>query len=106
MSTIVPSKKSVAEILSAVNDLSTKSGIELFSSSIIGQKASDASTNPYNLLPVEIGLTGNYLGLINFLGALERNLRLVDITSVDAAVGLGNTSVLNFIVKGNAYYLK
>ena len=106
LSAIVPSKKSVAEVLSAVNDVSVRNGIELFSSSIVGQKTSDANDSPYNLLSLEMGLNGSYPGLTNFLLALERNLRLIDITSVNATANLGNTSALNFVVKGNAYYLK
>ncbi len=106
LSSIVPSKKSVAEVLSAIDDISKKNGIDLFSSAIIGQSTSDVNANPYNLLSLEINLNGNYPGLTNFLRAFERNLRLVDITSIDAVAGLGNTSVLNFVVKGNAYYLK
>ncbi len=106
LSSIVPSKKSVAEVLSAINDISVKNGIELFNSAIIGQKMSNADANAYNLLSLEMGLSGSYPGLTNFLKTFERNLRLVDITSVDATAGIGNTSVLNFVVKGNAYYLK
>ena len=107
LSAIVPSKKSIAEVLSAIDDVSAKNGIQLSSSAIIGQKISDADTNPYNLLSLEMGLSGSYPGLTNFLRAFERNLRLVDITSVDAATAaVGNTSTLNFVVKGNAYYLK
>ncbi len=106
LSAIVPSKKSIAEVLSAINDVSAKNGIQLFSSAITGQQTSDVNTNSYNLLSLEMGLSGSYPGLTNFLKALERNLRLVDITSVDATAALGNTSTLNFVVKGNAYYLK
>lgn len=106
LSAIVPAKKSVAEVLSAVDDISVKNGIQLFSSSITGVNASDVSVSPYNILSLEIGLNGSYPGLTNFLRSLERNLRIMDITSVDATAGLGNTSVLNFLVKGNAYYLK
>ena len=106
LSAIVPSKKSVAEILSAINDISAKNGMELFSSTIIGQKVSGSDVNPYNILSVEIALNGNYPGLTNFLRAFEKNLRLVDIASIDATTGLGNTSTLNFTVKGSAYYLK
>ncbi|MEK7121459.1 MAG: type 4a pilus biogenesis protein PilO [Patescibacteria group bacterium] len=106
LSAIVPSKKSVAEVLSAIDDVSVKNGVQLFSSAIIGQKTSDANLSPYNLLSIEIFLNGTYPGLTNFLRAFERNLRLVDITSVDAAASFGNTSILNFVVKGNAYYLK
>ena len=106
LSAIVPPKKSVAEVLSAIDDISIKNGIELLSSAIIGQKASDSDLNSYSLLTLEMALSGSYPGLTNFLRAFERNLRLVDITSIDATAGLGNTSTLNFVVKGNAYYLK
>lgn len=106
LSTIVPPKKSIAEVLSAINDISTKNGVELFSSSIIGQRTSDADATPYNLLSLEIGLNGSYPSLTNFLRALEKNLRLVDIASVDATAGIGTSSILNFVIKGNAYYLK
>lgn len=107
LSAIVPSKKSVAEILSAIDDISVKNGVELFSSAITSQNSSDANTSPYNILSLEMALNGSYPGLTNFLKAFERNLRLVDITSIDATTGTGSTSVvLNFIVKGNAYYLK
>ena len=106
LSAIVPSKKSIAEVLSAIDDASRKNGVELSSSTIIGQKTSDADGSPYNLLSLEMGLSGSYPGLANFLKALERNLRLVDITSIDATTGLVNTHILNFVVKGNAYYLK
>lgn len=107
LSAIVPSKKSVAEVLSAIDDISLKNGLELFSSAIIGQKTSDSNDSLYNLLSLEMALNGSYPGLTNFLKSLERNLRLMDITSIDATVvGLENTAILNFVIKGNAYYLK
>lgn len=105
MSAIIPSKKSVAEVLSALNDISTKNGIQLINSAINGQKSND-DTSLYDLLTLDINLSGSYIALTNFLKALESNLRLVDITSVDATAGTGNSAALNFIVKGNAYYLK
>ena len=107
LSAIVPAKKSIAEVLSAINDVSTKNGLQLFSSSITGQNASEAIAIPYNILSLEISLIGNYPALTNFLRALERNLRLMDIISIDAAsISVENASILNFNVKGNAYYLK
>ena len=106
LSAIVPSKKSIAEVLSAINDVSAKNGVQLSSSAMMGQKTSATDTVPYNLLSLEMELSGSYPGLTNFLKSLERNLRLVDITSVDAATSFGTISTLNFNVKGNAYYLK
>ncbi len=105
LSAIVPAKKSIAEVLSAIDSVSTQNGIGLVSSAITGQKSSEADT-PYNLLTLDMNLNGSYPGLTNFLKALEINLRLIDITSIDAAANLGNISNSNFVVKGNAYYLK
>ncbi len=105
ISAIVPSKKSVAEALSALNDMSTRNGVVLTNSSITGQKAND-NINPYELLALDMNLNGSYIALTSFLKALESNLRLIDIASIDAAAGSGNSKVLNFVVKGNAYYLK
>ena len=105
LSAIVPSKKSVAEALSALDDMSTRNGVILTNSSITGQKAND-NINPYELLALDMNLNGSYVSLTNFLKALESNLRLIDIVSIDAAAGSGNSTVLNFVAKGNAYYLK
>ncbi len=105
LSAIVPSKKSVAEVLSSLNDMSTRNGVGLVNSSITGQKSND-NINPYELLALDMNLNGSYIALTNFLKALESNLRLVDISSIDAASGTGKSAILNFVVKGNAYYLK
>ncbi len=105
LSAIVPSKKSVAEVLSALNDMTTRNGVGLVNSSITGQKSND-NINPYDLLALDMNLNGSYIALTNFLKALESNLRLVDISSIDAATGSGKSAALNFVVKGNAYYLK
>ena len=106
LSAIVPLKKSVAEVLSALNDMSTRNGVGLVNSSITGQKSND-NANPYQLLALDINLNGSYIALTNFLKALESNLRLVDISTIDAAAaGTKNSAALNFVVKGNAYYLK
>lgn len=106
LSAIIPSKKSIAEVLSSLDDISLKNGIGLINSSIIGQKLSSTNTDSYNILPVELILNGSYLSLTNFLKALESNLRLIDITGVDASIQNENSANLNLSVKGRAYYLK
>lgn len=106
LSAIVPAKKSIAEVLSAVSDVSSKNGLQLISSAIIGQKTYDGDVSPYNLLSLDIALNGSYSSLTNFLKAFERSLRLVDITSLDVTSDLGDTNSLGFFVKGTAYYLK
>lgn len=106
ISSVLPSKKSLAEMVSAIDKLSTQSGLQLSSATIAGKQA-DGKVGDYNFLPIEILMGGSYPGLINFLQSAEKNLRIIDITSIDAAAGSAdNSGLLNFSVKGNAYYLK
>lgn len=106
ISSVLPSKKSLAEAVSAIDRLSTQSGLQLISATIAG-KPSDSQEGAYNFLPIEISMGGGYPGLVSFLQAAEKNLRIIDITSMDAAAGSAdNPRLLNFSLKGNAYYLK
>lgn len=106
ISSVLPNKKSLAEIVSAIDRLSTQSGLQLISATIAG-KPSDSQVGTYNSLPIEITMGGSYPGLVNFLKSAEKNLRIIDITSMDAAAGsTDNPELLNFSIKGNAYYLK
>ncbi len=106
LSAIVPAQKSIAEVLSAVDNITSKNGIQLISSTIAGQNISGTDTGSYNILSIDLSSVGSYPGLTNALRAFESNLRLIDITSLDAASGSGNNTSLNFNIKGRAYYLK
>ncbi|MEX2090995.1 MAG: type 4a pilus biogenesis protein PilO [Candidatus Paceibacterota bacterium] len=103
ISSILPDKKSLAEAVSAIEKISTQSGLQLVGTSMSGLPS---SVGTYNLMPIELSLSGTYLGLVNFLQSAEKNLRIIDITSIDAASGSTENTLLNFSIKGNAYYLK
>ncbi len=106
ISSVLPSKKSLAEMVSAIDRLSIQSGLQLISAIVAGQP-SDSQVRAYNSLPIEISMGGGYPGLVSFLQSAEKNLRIIDITSIDAAAGAAaNPGLLNFSIKGNAYYLK
>ena len=106
IASVLPSKKSLAEMVSAIDKLSTQSGLQLVSATMAG-KPSDGQGGAYNFLPVEITMSGGYSGLTNFLQSAEKNLRVIDIISIDAAAGLvDKPGLLNFSMKGSAYYLK
>lgn len=106
ISAILPSKKSLAEMVSAIDRLSVQSGLQLISSTIVGKPA-DSQVGAYKFLPIEMTMSGSYPGLVSFLQSVEKNLRIMDITSIDAAAGsTDNPGLLNFSIKGNAYYLK
>ena len=106
ISSVLPSKKSLAEMVSAIEKISAQSGLQLISATIAG-KPSDGQAGPYNFLPIEITMSGGYPELISFIRSAEKNLRVIDITSVNAAAGSSDKpGLLNFSMKGSAYYLK
>lgn len=102
---IVPDVKSVPELVSSIQDLATKNGLQLTTLTISGN-AKNQTENPYQDQYVEINLSGNYPAFKSFLISLERNIRLIDITSIGASPISENTSLINFNIKGNAYYVK
>ena len=105
ISSVLPSKKSVAEMISAIDKLSTQSGLQLSSATVTGKPSTGQES--YSFLPIEMTMSGSYPGLVSFLQSAEKNLRIIDITSMDAAAGAAdNPGLLNFSLKGNAYYLK
>ena len=106
ISSVLPSKKSLAEIVSAIDTLSIQNGLQLISA-IIVDKSSGSQAGAYYSLQIEIAMNGSYPGLLSFLRSAEKNLRIIDIISIDMTAGLtDNPGLLNFSMKGKAYYLK
>ena len=103
-SSIVPAKKSAPEIISAIQALATQNGLQLSTIALSGDVNQD--NNPYQEQSIDMGMSGNYPAFKSFLMALERNVRLVDIISINASPTSDNSSLISFRVKGNAYYLK
>jgi len=106
ISSVLPDKKSLAEMVSAIDKLSSQNGLQLINATVVG-KPSDNQALDYNFLPIEISLNGSYPAFTGFLQSAEKNLRIIDITSMDASANsIDNPDLLNFSIKGNAYYLK
>lgn len=101
---IVPPQKSAAEIVSAIQTLATENGVQL-TSLAVGPSLTQ-SQNPFQDQTVEIGINGSYPAFKSFLTALEKNIRVIDITSVDGSPTTENSPIIAFRMKGNAYYLK
>ncbi|HEY4520503.1 MAG TPA: type 4a pilus biogenesis protein PilO [Candidatus Paceibacterota bacterium] len=103
LSSVVPAKKSAAEVVSAIQDIAGRTGLQLVSLGLADQKADQ--NIPYNTLNIDISLSGSYLSLVSFLETLEKNIRLMDVVSIDATQSAGGGN-LGFRVRVNAYYLK
>lgn len=100
---IVPVQKSVPEIVSSIQALATQNGLQLTTISLSGGANKD--TNPYQTQSIDLGLAGSYMAFKSFLMALERNIRLIDVISIDASPTSEASPIISFRLKGNAYYL-
>ena len=101
---IVPATKDSAELVSTMQALASQNGLTL--TGIALSAAQNQDTNPYNTQPIDIGLSGSYPSFRSFLNALETNLRVIDVQTIDVNPISGNVSTLSFRVKANTYYLK
>lgn len=103
-SAIVPPQKSVPELVSSIQALASQNGLTLTSLGLSGDTNQDKDL--YHLQSINIGLTGSYPAFRSFLAALEHNLRVIDIISIDASPTTENSPIIGFRIKGNAYYIK
>ncbi|MDP4001751.1 MAG: type 4a pilus biogenesis protein PilO [bacterium] len=101
---MVPEKKGVPELLSSIQALATQNGLQL--TTIALSENSNPGAADYQTQSIDLGLNGGYLAFKSFLMALERNIRLIDIISISASPTSEDSPIINFSIKGNAYYLK
>lgn len=104
----VPDKKSIPELISAVESMFVKSG-NIIISLELGDNPSEDKGEVGRIF-VEIGARGIYANLIDLFEYLENNIRLFDVTSFGV---LAETStleqpspVLDSKITGNIYWIK
>lgn len=102
---IVPAKKSTPEIISSIQALATQNGLQLTTIALTAGSTGQ-NANPYQEQSIDLGLNGGYPAFKSFIMALERNIRLIDVISIDASPTVDNSPIISFHVKGNAYYIK
>lgn len=101
---LVPLKKNVPEILSAVSDVSASSGVEVREIAVSEGKATKAQG--YGVLQLSLEVSGQYEGVRSFLDRLEAYVRILNVDSLEIASDPRNASVLNVIVRAQTYYIK
>lgn len=106
LSSIVPNKKSVAEVVSTLENIASRNGMQLTGETISEQKGDDSA--PYSSILIDVALSGSYTSLAGMLQSLEKNLRLMDVASIDVSPGTSanGAAFLNFRVKITAYFIK
>lgn len=105
---VVPEKKSIPEIITAVESIYSKSGFIL---SELGPGDSLGGSQLANV-GLKTSTQGTYNQFLNFLGYFEKNIRLFDTDKLE--VGLprisgeeaGNDPKLGFTIEGKFYWLQ
>jgi len=102
ISQVIPDKKSTAEILSALETVSLRNGIQILDFSI--RDRSSAGSDLYTTSDLSMTIEGGYANISNFFQSLEKSLRLVDITKLEISPTDGQN--LTARIEASAYYLK
>jgi len=66
----------------------------------------ETSTTKYNTLNIDLGFTGDYSALKNFLKATEENMRLIDINSIGISPESEASGIFRFDLSLKTYYRK
>ncbi|MBU4284964.1 type 4a pilus biogenesis protein PilO [Patescibacteria group bacterium] len=101
---IMPGEQEVPNLIVQLEVIAVKGGLILGE---IGFKVEDknAETNQdYKSLTVNINLVGDYAAFERFLSAVEENIRLMDVESINFIVQSETASLFNFNVVFKVYY--
>lgn len=101
---VIPTKKEVDELVSAFESMAQRSGVQLGETGIVEDKAAAEKVGA-RVLIINIKGKGPYEGIRTFMGDLEKNVRLIDLTSVDFAAE-EQSILLNFDIKAQAYFIQ
>lgn len=101
---LVPTKKNAPEIISALQDVSTSSGVEVTEVSINEGKV--PASQGYRVLDLVFELKGQYESIRSFLDKLEEYVRILNVDSLEIASDIRIPNQLNVTVRAQAYYLQ
>lgn len=85
---IFPDKDDLANLIVNLQTMVSESGIFLQSINFQPKTFQPATveemtkTNPYNILEIKLTAAGDYAGFKNFIKAIEKNLRLMDVKTI------------------------
>lgn len=101
LNNLLPKRKEVSEILVMIESIVSSSGLLLSELSLSEPNVAGAGK-----INANIKLSGDFNSLMTFLDLLEKNLRLIEITTLDIATDLsGSSGKINYNIKFEARYL-
>jgi len=105
LSLLVPPSKNLSEIITAIESLSSTTGLQLSSVKLGAQKNTAGETS--SVVSIELSMLGEYIPFTGFLDQLEKNIRLMDIISISIgqSTDAAFPDLLNIVLKINTYFL-
>lgn len=98
---LLPKQKEVSEILVMIESIVSSSGLLLSEVNL-----SEPTGETAGKINVSIKLSGDFNSLMTLLDLLEKNLRLIEISTIDIAAQLsGISDTINYDIKFEARYL-
>lgn len=101
---VVPIKKDSAELVSAIQDMATSSGITLGELRMNEAKGKDS--DQYKTLTLVMSMSGSYRAFRIFVGNLEQYVRVLNINSIDVSSDAGQPGVLKFSINADTYFIR
>ncbi|HWA64555.1 MAG TPA: type 4a pilus biogenesis protein PilO [Candidatus Paceibacterota bacterium] len=101
---IVPETKSSPELVSMLEAIVHQSGLTL-NGIALGNIDPNNQAASYQTQGIDLTITGTYPAFRSFLSAIEQNIRIIDITSINAAPVGAESSDIQFRLKANTYFL-
>jgi Tfp pilus assembly protein PilO len=107
LSQVVPTKKSIQEIIAMVESAGSVNGLTIISVAATGGVSTNTNV-PYDRVNFEVEFSGNYPAFYGFLDTIEKNLRLLDVVAFDISPpsGEGVAASLAIKLKMEGYVLK
>ena len=111
--TFLPTKERIIRLITDIDGIASKHGISIASADS-GEPRTDLSRSVselpeqkiYNSKTIDITFSSDYANLIKFLVDLEKSLRIIDVRSITFGQGTDFSSVYNYKVSLEVYWLK
>jgi Tfp pilus assembly protein PilO len=108
ISNILPKEKQIPELLVQLEAIAKENSMTLASINVT-PAAEEKGVN-YKSLRISLGLAGSYSNLKKYLDSVERNMRIMDITSIDFSatpvVAQGPADVFSYTVNIKTYFIE
>ena len=101
---LVPTKKNVPEIISAINEVSASSGVEIRGLAI--NEGKNPPSQGYRILQIALEISGQYESARAFLDRLEEYVRILNVDSLEISADPRSSNQLNITVRAQTYYIQ